>query len=315
MSAITGYNPATVSTALTSGTYRHVALSISGTVHTLYLDGSMVAQNLSGGNVFASYTSAIPNVYIGCASDLSYGLTGSIDDFKIWNRVLPPTDISAIYYANLYNITLTAHVYLPLISNTLNISTNTTTVSPNGSITFPTIGGKQAAYFINTANPGNNTTNPNYLTFPFTYSSTFTFSYWVYGVPPLAGDHTACVIANSSLTDLVLSDYYVSGFTTAAVYVALNSSAAWTNTPDLSIPSSQWNHIAYTINGNVLKFYINGSLSRTVTGNRNMPNNAGSVVLLGKSISRGFKGYIRQFLFYTSSLTDSEIQAVYNATI
>ena len=99
MSSITGYNPATVP-ALTSGTYRHVALSISGTVHTLYLDGSMVAQNLSGGNVFASYTSAIQNLYIGCAGDLSYGLTGSIDDFKIWNRVLPPTDISAIYYAN-----------------------------------------------------------------------------------------------------------------------------------------------------------------------------------------------------------------------
>ena len=98
-SSITGYNPATVSTALTAGTYRHVALSISGTVHTLYLDGSMVAQNLTGGNIFASYTSAIQNVFIGCAGDLSYGLTGSIDDFKIWNRVLPPSDISAIYLA------------------------------------------------------------------------------------------------------------------------------------------------------------------------------------------------------------------------
>ena len=100
MSSITGYNPATVPT-LASGTYRHVALSISGTVHTLYLDGSMVAQNLSGGNVFASYTSAIQNLYIGCAGDLSYGLTGSIDDFKIWNRVLPASDISAIYYSQL----------------------------------------------------------------------------------------------------------------------------------------------------------------------------------------------------------------------
>ena len=100
MSSITGYNPATVST-LASGTYRHVALSISGTVHSLYLDGSMVAQTLSGGNVFASYTSAISNLYIGCAGDLSYGLTGSIDDFKVWNRALPATDISAIYYAQL----------------------------------------------------------------------------------------------------------------------------------------------------------------------------------------------------------------------
>ena len=96
MSSITGYNPATVAT-LTSGLYRHVALSISGTWHTLYFDGVQVAQNLSGGNVFASYTSTIPNIYVGCAADFTYGLSGAIDDFKIWNRVLAPADISAIY--------------------------------------------------------------------------------------------------------------------------------------------------------------------------------------------------------------------------
>ena len=98
MSSISGYNAATVST-LNSGEYHHMALSISGTWHTLYLDGVQVAQNLSGGNVFASYTSAVPNLYIGCAGDLSYGFAGSIDDFKIWNRVLPTTDISSIYWS------------------------------------------------------------------------------------------------------------------------------------------------------------------------------------------------------------------------
>jgi len=101
MSSITGYNPATVST-LASGTYHHMALSISGTLHTLYLDGVQVAQNQSSGNVFAAYTSAIPNLFIGCAADLSYGLTGSIDDFKVWNRALPAADISAIYLSNVY---------------------------------------------------------------------------------------------------------------------------------------------------------------------------------------------------------------------
>ena len=80
--------------------YRHVALTISGNTHTLYLDGSAVAVNLSGGDML-SYNSAIPNVYIGCAGDLSYGFTGIIDDFKIWNRALPSSDISAIYFANI----------------------------------------------------------------------------------------------------------------------------------------------------------------------------------------------------------------------
>lgn len=97
MSSITGYNAATIST-LTSGSYHHVALTISGSTHTLYLDGSAVAQNLNAGNIFATYISTIPNFYIGCAANLSYGLTGYIDNFKIWNRALLATDISSIYY-------------------------------------------------------------------------------------------------------------------------------------------------------------------------------------------------------------------------
>ena len=63
--SIVGYNPATI----TSTQSRHVALTISGTIHSLYLDGSMVAQNLLSGNVFTSY-SDISNIYIGCAGDL-----------------------------------------------------------------------------------------------------------------------------------------------------------------------------------------------------------------------------------------------------
>ena len=98
MSSITGYNAATTIPTLTSGSYHHVALTISGSTHTLYLDGSAVAQNLTAGNIFASYISTIPNFYIGCAADLSFGLTGYINNFKIWNRALLDIDISSIYY-------------------------------------------------------------------------------------------------------------------------------------------------------------------------------------------------------------------------
>lgn len=100
--SLTGYNEnsTTISNAFSSGIYRHVALSISGTIHTLYLDGQVVATNTNAGNIFSIYTSEIQNLYIGCAGDLSYGFTGLIDDFKIFNRTLPLADISAIYIAN-----------------------------------------------------------------------------------------------------------------------------------------------------------------------------------------------------------------------
>ena len=100
MSSLIGYNPATISDAFNAGDYRHVALSISGTIHTLYLDGSAVAVNPTAGNIFSVYNSAIEGLYIGCAGDLSYGYTGIIDDFKIWNRALPASDISYIYKLN-----------------------------------------------------------------------------------------------------------------------------------------------------------------------------------------------------------------------
>jgi hypothetical protein len=81
----------------TSAYYRHVALTISGSTHTLYLDNSAIVQNTNAPNIFNYYPSTFSNIYIGSAADLSYGYTGYIDDFKIWNSALVASDISSIY--------------------------------------------------------------------------------------------------------------------------------------------------------------------------------------------------------------------------
>lgn len=74
--------------------YRHVAFTISGSIHTLYLDGVAISTNEVN---ILHYYSTISKLYIGSTADLSYGFTGIIDDFKIWNRALPASDISAIF--------------------------------------------------------------------------------------------------------------------------------------------------------------------------------------------------------------------------
>lgn len=99
------YNPATISTAFSSGTYRHVVMTISGSTHTLYLDSQVVATNTIAGNAFATYSS-LSNLYLGSAADLSFGYTGIIDDFKIWNRALPAADISLVFQSNITKYTL-----------------------------------------------------------------------------------------------------------------------------------------------------------------------------------------------------------------
>lgn len=79
--------------------YHHLVCSISGTTHTLFLDGSTILTNTSSSNVLDTF-STISNLCIGTAGDLSYGFTGNIDEFKIFNRALTITDVSNIYNAN-----------------------------------------------------------------------------------------------------------------------------------------------------------------------------------------------------------------------
>jgi len=78
--------------------FHHLVYSISGTTHTLFLDNSAIAVNISGGNVLTNYQT-ISNLFFGIAGDLSYGYTGYLDDVKVFNRALTTTDVNAIYTA------------------------------------------------------------------------------------------------------------------------------------------------------------------------------------------------------------------------
>ena len=310
MSSITGYNPATVST-LASGTYRHVALSISGTVHSLYLDGSMVAQNLDGGNVFASYTSAISNLYIGCAGDLSYGLTGSIDDFKVWNRALPATDISAIYYSNHViatftpNLLTTAVIYFPLQSGTItNLGTLSSLTIQNGTNnTYATVGGKTGLRGVYT--------NSTFLVSGFTIAPSYSISVWFYCISWSSAFFGTCYNAAIDSGNLITfsadgggSIYYRDGFFNYVV-----------PTPKVG----QWNHFVITIDAinKVGKFYINNTLqSTTIDLSSYNPINSMRTIEyphypFGTADSNT---YARQFCVFNSVLTASNVSELYTTT-
>jgi len=139
--SLIGYNPGTISTLTTTGDYHHVALTISGNIHTIYLDGSAVAINSSAGNIFNSYN-VIQQLYIGCAGDLSYGFTGNIDDFKVFNRALPSSDISAIYN-NTYNATRYSQFSTSIASSGFYSDTcfNQICITDNGNVAIATTRG------------------------------------------------------------------------------------------------------------------------------------------------------------------------------
>jgi hypothetical protein len=94
--SLTGYNPYTYAPGFRNQEFHHAVLSVSGTWHTLYLDGVQVAQNLSGGNVFASYQT-ITNTVIGAQTTLSQAFQGTIGDVRVYNYAIPPTLVTNLY--------------------------------------------------------------------------------------------------------------------------------------------------------------------------------------------------------------------------
>jgi len=311
MSSITGYNPATIST-LNAGTYRHVALSISGTVHSLYLDGSMVAQNLSGGNVFASYTSAISNLYIGCAGDLSYGLTGSIDDFKIWNRVLPPTDISAIYYANLPIRPIVEITFLSsTVTNTGSLNTATINMGTLAAPSVRTGGG----YSFNVCQITSNNTllqaNPQIKNFG--QLRNYTISWWMYH---LGGNYTPWF--SSAFAVAATNDKRIIGISGTSIYYdtyATTSPAEFSQTVPNYPKTNQWVHYVFTHNitgtTGVIKLYENGQVINNITG-LDMTNHPG----LGSIWN--FPDFQNTYIFYkfqiyNFALSSDQVQALFNA--
>ena len=109
--------------------FHHLVYSISGTTHTLFLDGSAVSVNTNGTNIFSTFPN-ISNMFIGTAGDLSYGYTGYIDEFKVFNRALTITDVSSIYNTLKTPIktalNITSNRTIPFSTNGLPLTANAT---------------------------------------------------------------------------------------------------------------------------------------------------------------------------------------------
>ena len=89
-------NTYTYSPGFQLGQYHNAVLCISGNVQSLYLDGTLIATKTGTTNVLANY-STINQILIGCAGDKSSGFTGYLDDFRMYNYTLNPSQVSNLY--------------------------------------------------------------------------------------------------------------------------------------------------------------------------------------------------------------------------
>ena len=221
-------------------------------------------------------------------------------------NVLPIPPITLYASTKPPAIMATALSYLPLLANSTDIGTSPQTITTNGTVTYTTFAGKQTAYFTNNPN--------NYLSFPYVNQTNFTLSYWIN--PADTGYYTSVSITTSGLNPALQSDLTGSS-ASITIYTAMPNQ--WSNQPTGTINAvGAWTHIAITINQTtfVEQLYINGTLAATATGSGTGISSR-NLFFIGRSGDTGPRsatGYVRQFCFFPSVLTQAQVQVVQTYT-
>jgi hypothetical protein len=95
--SLQAYTPYTYSPGFKTGEFHHAVLSISGTTHTLYLDGSAVNIITDHPNIFDVYNT-ITNTVIGAkANGLTQAFKGFIGDVRVYNYAISASQVSSLY--------------------------------------------------------------------------------------------------------------------------------------------------------------------------------------------------------------------------
>jgi hypothetical protein len=196
--------------------------------------------------------------------------------------------------------------YLPLLTNSADNGGTPKTVTTNGTVTYTTVAGKQCAYFSNSLS--------NYLSFTFTPSTRITLCFWLYCID--TSYYTAVSINNGSLNPTLQVDINPSTNITN-IYTAMPSQ--WSIVPSGNYGGAgQWAHFAITLNYTTYleQLFINGNFIAAATGS-GAPSIAQTQIWLGRSGDNGraFYGYLRQFCYFPTILTQAQIVAVKNYTM
>ena len=265
-------------------------------------------------SVTGSMTMAYPNTpqQIG-AFNSGGAFSGKIYDFIAFSSALTSADKQKVegYLAWKWGLQVATDDYNPVIklildTNTANTGTASATLpaTNNGSVTVGVNSGKLSASF----------SSGKFISVPFTgiTQAPFSISYWFN--PADGGDYDPWTLSFNN--NWAINPDILAG--TQSFYIGLpgmHYAGGFTFSPT----SGSWNHVTLTIDATattigVVKSYLNGVLQSTVSAGSagTLPNV--QYLYVGKSDSRIYNGYIRQFMVHNFVLSQTQITSLYTQT-
>lgn len=312
----------TVKSGASTGAWYHVVLTRTSSTVDGYLDGVAAGTPATGADFNYSSTGV---AYIGAISNddntaASNFLNGQIDDVRIYNRALSPTEITALYDSYNPGIQVSdlqkglVGQWIASPADTAAISRDVTPQGNNGTVTGATLttdrkGQADKAFDFNGTNGRINVTHNSALN---AVSNGITVAGWFKF--DLAGTYQRLIV--KTVGDPTYAGYSLEFHpsSTDIVRFRIGDGSGFHNFDSLStFDTTSWYHIVATYNGSTGYIYING-VENNHTDDAFTVNNSSSTLQFGllSTVTDPFDGQMDDIRIYNRALSPTEVLELYN---
>jgi hypothetical protein len=305
--------------ALSTGTWHHVAVTLSGTTGTLYVDGAQVGQNTSM-TLNPASLGATSADYIGKSQfSADPNLNGAVDDFRIYNRALSASEVQALWNTSSSTPTFTpptntpTPITAPIVwykfdGNTNDSSGNGKNATAQGSPTYVTGKNGQA---INIAG------GSQYVSVPASIMNglhDFSIAAWV-NVTSNGTWARVFDFGSNTTSYMFLAPQSGSGAIRYAITTSGNGSEQQINGSS-ALSTGTWHHVVVTLSGTTGTLYVDGAQVGQNTSMTLNPSSLGatSADYIGKSqfsADPNLNGAVDQFAIYNYALSAAQVNSLY----
>ena len=297
-------------TVLPLNTFTHIVGTYDGTTSKIYING--VLEGSSAENIGAMVTNNLP---LRIGNNGAAGFVGKIDEPTIYSRALSSSEVQAIFSAGSAGKCFTTICTPPPVNQVswfrAEDNGNDSQGTNNGTLNGVTFADGEVGRAFNFTAQNQFVSIPNNpALFP---SNALSIEAWIN-----PSDYAGCAsqyrifhTVQSSLigyaTFLDCSNGKLIGeiFDSSGTRNRIDSNAA--------IPTETFTHIAMTWDGANLRLYFNGVLDKTQATTISAIGFNPDPLRIGNASNFGFKGQIDEVSLYNRALSESEIQAIFNA--